>query len=688
MLTSTIVIVALAVAGQGEAAANWEAVTSQDGTFTVEMPAVPEQKGEVPIIAVGFSGVSGTQRETLRQSGRVTYMIIELEARGPIAKADQDKWMAVAASQAASRGGPGAKAVAGKPVQAGGVAGREFGVAGDPKFGAPPIIRGRIFLRGSRVAALVVIAGPSDKDLPPEADKFLGSFALADPAKVAADRAREKAMEPPPKFEAAQLVGVWEMVKSEEPKRIGSVLELLRDGRFKSTVKGQNITFTGNYKLKGDELIYTPPGFGATISELTATTMILDGNEYRRRGAAAAGPRGNARMGQGVGVRPRAGAAPDPASGGSGGRWPVVTSREDGFSVAMPGKPADEKQGGGGVGVHILTAQEGNLDLLIMAVTAPVEVPKDQEAKILGTLRERAVSTKFGAEFQVAADEPDKLGPLEGRRFDLTITRADIGKVKARGRSFARDKSAYVLLAVAREADAELPPDAAKFLDSFALSGIASGSKSVAISEGSSKGEERPGQNWGNPIDPDGDVTIRPSGRSLTIEIPGKAHVLAPERGKMNAPRVTSPVTGPFVATVRVEGKFRPARGSTVEGLSSRQAAGLIVWKNEQNYLVLQHRATADDGDARDQVVLEELVDGRKGATLRQPVGEGPLYLRLECQARRLVASYSVDGRSWKQLKPVEPGWTAGELQVGVVAVSTSPGPHEVVFDGLAIKKP
>ena len=103
---------------------------------------------------------------------------------------------------------------------------------------------------------------------------------------------------------------------------------------------------------------------------------------------------------------------------------------------------------------------------------------------------------------------------------------------------------------------------------------------------------------------------------------------------------------------------------------------------------MFQHRATADDGDSKDGVVLEEIAAGRKGVTQRLPVGDGPLNLRLEHKKRRLVAAFSDDGKNWKELKPVDAGWATGKVQVGVVAVSTSSGPHEVMFDDLIIEKP
>ena len=37
-------------------------------------------------------------------------------------------------------------------------------------------------------------------------------------------------------------------------------------------------------------------------------------------------------------------------------------------------------------------------------------------------------------------------------------------------------------------------------------------------------------------------------------------------------------------------------------------------------------------------------------------------------------------------MKPVNTTWAEGEVQVGVVAVNTSTGPHKVTFEGYSLK--
>ena len=194
-------------------------------------------------------------------------------------------------------------------------------------------------------------------------------------------------------------------------------------------------------------------------------------------------------------------------------------------------------------------------------------------------------------------------------------------------------------------------------------------------------------QNWGTEVDPDGDVELVATGKALTMVIPGSPHLLAPERDRMNAPRILGPMRGDFVATVRVTGTFEPSAKSTVKGLSSRQAGGLILWKDALNYLVLQRRASAgDDGNERNQAVLEEIVAGRKGTTARQPSTDKPTFLRLESRGTQLTAASSLDGKTWREFPPVATTWLTGDIQVGVIAVNTSTSPHPVTFEGYSLK--
>src|SRR5205085_1216703 len=89
------------------------------------------------------------------------------------------------------------------------------------------------------------------------------------------------------------------------------------------------------------------------------------------------------------------------------------------------------------------------------------------------------------------------------------------------------------------------------------------------------------GPNWGQPMNPDGDCTITPQGETLTISVPATLHALPDVMGKNNAPRVLQEVDGDFSVQVKVCGTIHP------QGGPSLQAAGLLLWSDEGNYVRL-----------------------------------------------------------------------------------------------------
>lgn len=520
----------------------------------------------------------------------------------------------------------------------------------------------------------------------------------------------------------AKLVGMWEVTQGTQPPA-GSTLELTRDGKFAATVKGQPISFAGAYRVSGDQLTLDPPGKAMTVVALTKDAMTIEGPastmEYRRMSAAAAA---KARK-----DRPRAGAMPGPADAaaaaalvreafraagadldpaaspkgrnrgrGAGPSGLVPVALMDGkVAVRMPHKPNGEGSGGGEGpwGEYDEEEAECGTDgarYLVRVVRYKGEIPEADLLKVFEWARNRTAGS-FGNNPKLILEKAVHHEGVLGAEFAMTTELPPYGVLELRGRAFLRGKTLAVVAVGTTSRDKPLPPDTDRYLDSLSFDPPpgAAGSKVPAGSmpAPAAAAAGRAIEGWGTLVDAVGDVRARPKGRSLALEVPGTPHLLAPEREIMNAPRTAQPASGSFLMTVRVSGPFAPVRGSTVPGLSSRQAGGLVVWKDSKNYLVFQHRASpGDGGQVTHQAVVEELVDGRKGVTLRQPAPGGPLALRLERKDGRLLPSFSGDGRTWRELKVVETTWAAGAVEVGVVAVNTSTTPHPVTFDDFALK--
>ena len=240
----------------------------------------------------------------------------------------------------------------------------------------------------------------------------------------------------PAAIDPAKLVGVWEVVKSGMSPA-GSTMEYKKDGNFASVIKGTENVFEGKYTVSGDVVTIDPPGFTMTIKELTANKLVLvdlsDTIEYKRKGAVAAGggarPKTSPRMGgSNPGVQPRAGGS---------GKWQDINSKEGGFSVKMT-SPAngDEHQEGGGFEVHTLTWSLQHMELLVMAVRGPTEIPDEERVKTLRQLLGKATSG-MGSGYKIVSEEPARVAGTEGRRFVLTIDKPG-GSVEGRGRAPAQ----------------------------------------------------------------------------------------------------------------------------------------------------------------------------------------------------------------------------------------------------------
>jgi regulation of enolase protein 1 (concanavalin A-like superfamily) len=384
---------------------------------------------------------------------------------------------------------------------------------------------------------------------------------------------------------------------------------------------------------------------------------------------------------------------------GRAGSWQTVTSKEGGFTVQMPSQPNGcENEGGMGFSITKLSYASQTLELIAMAVQGPTELPEAEREKVLVRARDKALSGA-GTGLIVVSEEPITAGELEGRQYELTLDKLSVGKVQARGRAFSHGKGAYALFAVSRVSNQPLPPDANRFLESFALVGANSevaSAKPAPAAKAKAKGRmprskvapaAKGSVQWGKEVDPDGDVTIESSGSTLSMRIPPTPHVLAPNMNTLNAPRVVASVSGDFVAKVQVDGAFSPGPQSTTPKLSSRQAGGLILWKDSENHIVLQRRTVAagKDGTMTRQVIFDEHVSTGKGESHNAASPQGSVFLRLERHGSVITGFLSGDGQVWKPLKPIDAPWATGTLQVGVMAVNTSTEPHFVTFDNYSL---
>jgi hypothetical protein len=197
---------------------------------------------------------------------------------------------------------------------------------------------------------------------------------------------------------------------------------------------------------------------------------------------------------------------------------------------------------------------------------------------------------------------------------------------------------------------------------------------------------------WGTLIDPDGDCTIErhPPGY-VSIKVPDTLHEINPTKEKRNAPVIIRPVEGDFRAVVRVTGEFRPDAASNSQISSPFFGAGLVLWVDDGNLLVLARNAWSRGEEYSCFPPLFELFEnGRPPRPTNPSVGPASLFqgdstsLYLERKGDVVRGAYSNDGQNWL-------GWRETTVtlpqraSVGITAWSTAAKPLVVTFDRLQI---
>ena len=369
--------------------------------------------------------------------------------------------------------------------------------------------------------------------------------------------------------------------------------------------------------------------------------------------------------------------------------WEVVTSKDGNFTVEMPARPnRQSSRSSSGPGGKSKTTEigckTGNGEYVVFRIEESTPVVKGAEQKVLDATRD-----SFAQQFngKVTSDKRVSLEGRPGRDFAVRAQPdAASGVVTIRAREYIDGKSIYVLLAVSAP-NRELSEDAGKFLGSFAF-GIKSGGTTVKADPRETEATGEAIEGFGMAIDPGHDCKIKPAGKgSLTMEIPAAWHDLNADAGKFNSPRVVQDVDADFVAIVQVGGEFKPVGPSTKPKTFPLVGAGLFLWRDAENYVFLQRTAMIGKTNKLGYLVMfEEREGGHRGASHGLAVPAAASYLRLERKGGRINGAVSEDGVDWKALKPIDTTWAEGKIKVGMVAVTTSSGPHDVKFDNYSLK--
>lgn len=155
------------------------------------------------------------------------------------------------------------------------------------------------------------------------------------------------------------------------------------------------------------------------------------------------------------------------------------------------------------------------------------------------------------------------------------------------------------------------------------------------------------GWDW---IDPNGDsqYSLTDNPGFLRITVVGPNHDLYQN---LNAPRMLQEVKGDFTVVTKV----------TIYPTENYQAAGLLYWQDENNYVRLER--TLVQG-----IDLLYRIQGTYSA-IEIPFSISPVFLKFEFSNQNLSSFYSADGNNWNIVETLQLSPSSNN-QVGIVVVN------------------
>ena len=183
----------------------------------------------------------------------------------------------------------------------------------------------------------------------------------------------------------------------------------------------------------------------------------------------------------------------------------------------------------------------------------------------------------------------------------------------------------------------------------------------------------QPVADWGTLISPKGDCAFTATGRSGVLTVSAGDHALSVESGRMSAPRVMRNVRGDFAFQIEVSGVDLP-QGPSVTRSRPFISAGIVVWKDEKNYLRFERAGLTYTPGAWNYVGWAHHGNGRLVTPANIQVGRTTsprTTLRILRTGNRFDGWYMNGGGPLMPLKPFDLDWPV-DLQIGVVGNNTT----------------
>ncbi len=190
---------------------------------------------------------------------------------------------------------------------------------------------------------------------------------------------------------------------------------------------------------------------------------------------------------------------------------------------------------------------------------------------------------------------------------------------------------------------------------------------------------------WGVLKGERGDTDMLAQGPVLAVSVPGTLHILSALLKTKNAPRLLTPVSGDFTATVKVTGKISPGAEPLPDLPFTFHGAGLIVWDKDDHYLRLE-RTGSYSAEGKKHMVLEEYVkDDKTAPNGVRDARVTDLWLRLERHGSEMRCAYSPDeGKTWLEVKRQTTSFP-NDVQVGVSIANASTKPFAITLENFQL---
>ncbi len=201
--------------------------------------------------------------------------------------------------------------------------------------------------------------------------------------------------------------------------------------------------------------------------------------------------------------------------------------------------------------------------------------------------------------------------------------------------------------------------------------------------------ESLPG--WGRVVSPNQKIKFKATDDALTIALPSGANDFSAELGRITAPHVLHPFRGDGTLQVRVSKVTPPGRISHTPGRKPFASAGLLIWKDERNYLRLEHARCATPNVVT-YINWELRANGewvRQGRFDELPLPGDSSWLKITRAGDVFTPSVSLDGQTWKTLPDIRTQAWPADLEAGIVAVNDTkvtfaPAFHDLLVNGKA----